>query len=262
MRGKPLIERHVERLAHAGIERIVINLAWLGSQIRDYLGDGARYGVRIDYSEETPRALETAGGIFRALPHLGPAAPFWWSTATCTRIIRSRTPRWRRAATRIWCWCRIRLSTRAGDFGLEHGLAVPSARPAIHLLRHRRVSAGVFRPLRRRGVSLEAAAAALHGGATLLRRALTGIWEDVGTVERLKALNAPDTVECANGGIQRHPYPGAPAAGQERGEIRYPSGFTAIKDGVKSSGDRRLRGRAASRLGCAPRCRAAPRSRP
>src|SRR5450432_3122134 len=73
--GQTLIERHVERLVQAGIERIVINLAWLGSQIRDYLGDGARYGVTIVYSDETPRALETAGGIFRALPHLAPG-PF------------------------------------------------------------------------------------------------------------------------------------------------------------------------------------------
>ena len=50
--GQPLIERHVIHLARAGMERIVINLAWLGAQIREYLGDGARYGVRITYSEE------------------------------------------------------------------------------------------------------------------------------------------------------------------------------------------------------------------
>ena len=43
VQGQPLIERHVMGLARAGIEQIVINLAWLGSQIREYLGDGARY---------------------------------------------------------------------------------------------------------------------------------------------------------------------------------------------------------------------------
>ncbi len=74
MRGKPLIQYHIERLAHVGIVEIVINLAWLGAMIRDYLGDGSRFSVRIEYSEETPRALEAAGGIFRALPRLGPAA--------------------------------------------------------------------------------------------------------------------------------------------------------------------------------------------
>lgn len=75
VRGKTLIERHVERLAACGIESIVINLAWLGPMIRDALGDGARFGVALHYSDEAPHALETAGGIFRALPLLG-AAPF------------------------------------------------------------------------------------------------------------------------------------------------------------------------------------------
>src|SRR6202035_1538431 len=74
-RGQPLIELHVMGLARAGIERIGINLALLGSQIREYLGDGARYGVAIVYREEQPRALETPGGISRALPHLDPG-PF------------------------------------------------------------------------------------------------------------------------------------------------------------------------------------------
>jgi len=47
VRGQPLIERHVVGLVRAGIKRIVINLAWLGSQISEYLGDGARYGATI-----------------------------------------------------------------------------------------------------------------------------------------------------------------------------------------------------------------------
>jgi MurNAc alpha-1-phosphate uridylyltransferase len=72
VQGKPLIDRHVERLAEAGIAIIVINLAWLGSMIRDHLGDGGRFGVAIHYSDEAPKALETAGGLFRALPLLGP----------------------------------------------------------------------------------------------------------------------------------------------------------------------------------------------
>lgn len=74
--GKPLIQHHIERFAAAGIDRIVINLAWLGDQIRAALGDGSKFGVSIDYSDEGPEALETGGGIFRALPLLG-AEPFW-----------------------------------------------------------------------------------------------------------------------------------------------------------------------------------------
>ena len=67
VRGKALIEYHLEGLARAGISQVVINLAWLGAMLRDRLGDGTRYGVRIAYSEESPHALWTAGGIFRAL---------------------------------------------------------------------------------------------------------------------------------------------------------------------------------------------------
>ena len=53
----------------------MINLAWLGERIRAALGDGARWGLRIHYSDEGAEALETGGGIFKALPWLG-SAPF------------------------------------------------------------------------------------------------------------------------------------------------------------------------------------------
>ncbi len=74
--GKPLIVRAIERLRAAGIRELVINLAWLGGQIREQLGDGSAYGVAIAYSDEGDTALETAGGIVKALPLLGDA-PFW-----------------------------------------------------------------------------------------------------------------------------------------------------------------------------------------
>ncbi|MCY1280579.1 N-acetylmuramate alpha-1-phosphate uridylyltransferase [compost metagenome] len=72
--GRPLIEYHVRALAVAGFTELVINHAWLGQQIEDYLGDGTRFGVRIAWSPEG-EPLETGGGIFRALPLLG-EAPF------------------------------------------------------------------------------------------------------------------------------------------------------------------------------------------
>ena len=72
--GKPLIAWHIERLAAAGIVELVINHAHLGQMIEDTLGDGSAFGVRIRYSPEGS-ALETAGGIARALPLLGDA-PF------------------------------------------------------------------------------------------------------------------------------------------------------------------------------------------
>ncbi|WP_085716525.1 N-acetylmuramate alpha-1-phosphate uridylyltransferase MurU [Pseudomonas sp. B28(2017)] len=71
--GVPLIEYHLRALAAAGFTDIVINHAWLGQQIEDFLGDGSRYGVSIQYSAEG-EPLETGGGIFRALPLLGDEA--------------------------------------------------------------------------------------------------------------------------------------------------------------------------------------------
>ena len=69
--GKPLIVWHLERLAASGFREVVINLAHLGEQIEAVLGDGKRFGVSIRYSPEPPGALETAGGIAKALPLLG-----------------------------------------------------------------------------------------------------------------------------------------------------------------------------------------------
>jgi len=69
--GKPLILWHIEQLREAGFRDIVINVAYLGQQIIDYLGDGSQYGVNIVFSDEQEEgALETAGGIVKALPLL------------------------------------------------------------------------------------------------------------------------------------------------------------------------------------------------
>ena len=68
--GKMLIEYHLEKLKAANITEIVINHAWLGEKIEQTLGDGSRYGLEISYSAEG-EALETAGGIIKALPQLG-----------------------------------------------------------------------------------------------------------------------------------------------------------------------------------------------
>ncbi|NWL75885.1 mannose-1-phosphate guanylyltransferase [Pseudomonas taiwanensis] len=68
--GTPLIEFHLQALVKAGFNELVINHAWLGQQIEDHLGDGARFGLSIRYSAEG-EPLETGGGIFQALPLLG-----------------------------------------------------------------------------------------------------------------------------------------------------------------------------------------------
>ncbi|MEP7042661.1 MAG: N-acetylmuramate alpha-1-phosphate uridylyltransferase MurU [Dokdonella sp.] len=73
--GQRLIEHHLQKLAAAGIDNIVINTSHLAAQFPLALGDGARWGVRIRYSYEGTQPLETGGGMLRALPLLG-AAPF------------------------------------------------------------------------------------------------------------------------------------------------------------------------------------------
>ncbi len=70
--GRPLIVWHLQKLAEAGFAQVVINTAHLGEQISDTLGDGSRWGLQISYSrEQQGRALETGGGICKALPLLG-----------------------------------------------------------------------------------------------------------------------------------------------------------------------------------------------
>ena len=69
--GKRLIEYHLERLANTGFKTVIINLAYKGQQLRDQLGNGSRYGLHIQYSDEGDEVLETGGGIANALPLLG-----------------------------------------------------------------------------------------------------------------------------------------------------------------------------------------------
>ena len=75
VRGQALIVWHLQALARAGVREVVINLAWLGEQIRAALGGGERFGLQLHYSQEPTGALEAGGGMFQALPMLGPA-PF------------------------------------------------------------------------------------------------------------------------------------------------------------------------------------------
>lgn len=76
--GKPLIVWHLEKLAACGVGDVVINTSWLADRFPEALGDGARWGLRIAYSYEGPRPLETGGGLWHARPLLGgdDAAPF------------------------------------------------------------------------------------------------------------------------------------------------------------------------------------------
>jgi MurNAc alpha-1-phosphate uridylyltransferase len=194
VRGKALIEYHLERLARAGISQVVVNLAWLGTMIRDRLGDGSRYGVRIVYSEESPQALETAGGIFRALPLLGPEPFLVLNGDVFTDFPAAGATLGKDRDAHIVLVPNPPQHPQ-GDFGLERGLAVPSG-----ALRYTFSGIAVYRPeffadcvdgafplkpLLLRSMAARRCSAELYGG----------LWQDVGTPERLAALNAPGGVK-------------------------------------------------------------------
>jgi MurNAc alpha-1-phosphate uridylyltransferase len=189
VRGRPLIEHHILALARAGITRIVINLAWMGSLLRGYLGDGSRYGVSIDYSEEQPRALETGGGIFRALPYLSPG-PFAVINGDifCDFAFEHLAIADHKDAHLVLVPNPPQHS--CGDFGLQGGIALAAAPEqytfaGIAMYRPEFFAGcvdGVFplKPLLLRSMAGRRCSGELH----------TGVWEDVGTPQRLQALNA------------------------------------------------------------------------
>lgn len=187
--GEALIVHQIRRLRDAGIGELVINHAHLGARIEQALGDGSAHGVQIRYSPEGPgQALETGGGIQRALPLLG-AAPFL--------VVNGD----------IWCdldYRRLRLDAQdlaeivlvdnpphhpAGDFALRAGRARLDGGPRLTF-----AGIGLYRPQ----LFADCAPGAFPL-APLLRGAMaagrcgglhhTGIWFDIGTPERLQALD-------------------------------------------------------------------------
>jgi MurNAc alpha-1-phosphate uridylyltransferase len=187
--GKPLIVWHLERLARAGIRDAVINISHLGERIVERLGDGARFGLRLHYSRERER-LETAGGIANALELLG-RAPFLLVNAD------------------VYCECdfarlmNIQLGERLahlvlvpnpphrskGDFSLADGRLGDAAAP-----RYTYAGVAVVAPKLVQSVDrgekaplapllYDAAARGLLGGEVY-----GGLWQDVGTMERLAEL--------------------------------------------------------------------------
>jgi MurNAc alpha-1-phosphate uridylyltransferase len=187
--GKPLIVWHIERLVAAGIRELVINHAHLGLQLEQALGDGARWGACIRYSAEGEgRALETGGGIRRALPLLG-ESPFLVANGD------------------VWCDydpAQLRLGdgmlahllmvdnpshNPGGDFRLQAGLLRADGEPRLtfsgigvyHPDMFRDCEPGAFplAPLLRQAMA--------RGQVTGQRHA--GQWFDIGTPQRLADLD-------------------------------------------------------------------------
>jgi MurNAc alpha-1-phosphate uridylyltransferase len=205
VRGKPLIEWHIEALARAGVREIVINTAWLEAQLVAALGDGTRFGVAIRYSMEGRDhggALETAGGIAKALPLLVDHADdaFWlvsgdiyapgfgFDRGAAERFVRGP------AQAHLWLVPNPPYHPR-GDFGLDAqghaladdagpdgrrwtyaNLALMRASLCAHIAPGTRVALGplLYDGMRRHGITAQV---------------YTGVWENVGTPAQLQTLN-------------------------------------------------------------------------
>lgn len=199
--GKALIEWHLEALARAGVTQVVINTAWLEAQFPAALGDGSRWGLSIRYSREGRDhggALDISGGIAKALPQLAAqdSDTFWVVSGDVflPGFAFSATDAAHFAAStelaHLWLVPNAPHHPR-GDLGLDAETGLATVREP-----HRTyASVGLFRAelfadiavgtrlaLRPR---LDAALAAGRLGA----QAWDGRWADVGTPERLRALN-------------------------------------------------------------------------
>jgi MurNAc alpha-1-phosphate uridylyltransferase len=204
VRGKPLIEWHLLALARAGVREVVINTAWLEDLIVAALGDGSRWGLALRYSMEGRDhggALETAGGIAKALPLLVDRddACFWLISADihapAFSFDNGRAEAFERSPDLAHLWLVPNPSYHAvGDFGLD---------PAGRVLRvgaDRRWTYANLALCRARLVSGIAAGTRAALGPLLFDaaragrlsgEALSGEWHNIGTPQQLAALRGP-----------------------------------------------------------------------
>lgn len=189
--GTPLIGWHLKRLAQAGITQIVINHAWLGRMIEDLLGSGADYGVEIVYSAEGT-ALETAGGIARALSLLG-GEPFLVVSADifCAYDFSRLLPVAEQMRRDPHGLAHLVLVPNPahhpdGDFGLQDGKACPENGQRMTFSGIALYQPDLFLgvdPNRPARIAPLLKAAAAQGRVTA--ESFDGLWLDVGTVARL-----------------------------------------------------------------------------
>lgn len=186
--GRALIEHQLQKLAGAGFTDIVVNHAIGGALIEQRLGDGSRFGVRITYSPEGERPLETGGGIYRALPLLG-AEPFIVVNADVWTEFAFERLRGHPLGLAHLVLVPNPPHHREGDFGLHHERVVLE-----HGTRLTYSGIAAFRP-----ELFDECSGGSFALAPLIRQAIAhglvtgesfeGEWIDVGTPERLQRLS-------------------------------------------------------------------------
>lgn len=186
--GKPLIVWHLERLSQAGFKEVVINHAHLGEMIEAALKDGAQWGMRIRYSSE-PLALETAGGIANALNLLG-GDPFLVVNGDVFTDIPFAELKLSRGKLAHLVLIDNPPQHTQGDFAFANERITLNGEPKLTFS-----GVGIYHPALFAGL-VRGKPAKL---APLLKQAIAdskvtaehfnGIWHDIGTPERLMALN-------------------------------------------------------------------------
>ena len=191
--GKPLIEHHITRLAQSGFTDLVINVSHLAQQIIDYCGQGERWGVRITFSREQ-EPLETAGGIQRALPLLG-GQPFLvvngdiWIDCDFTRLRVYRL-----AAEEVAHLVLVKSPPQhpLGDFLLDEAgwvRARPEGETGLTYAGVGIYTPGFFSGMAPGKLPLRPLLDEAIHQSLLTGEYHTGSWEDVGTPQRLLALD-------------------------------------------------------------------------
>jgi MurNAc alpha-1-phosphate uridylyltransferase len=194
--GKPLIVRHIERLAAAGITQLVINHAHLGHMLESALGSGSAFGVRICWSPEPPGALETAGGIRQAMQFLG-ENPFLVVNgdifceadfAPLAEIAKNLSPEGDLAHLLL---IDNPDHNPRGDFALDGGRVRSDGEARLTFSGIAAYHPALFAPLEAgKPARLAPLLRAAMGGDRISGEHFRGQWVDVGTPERLAQLDA------------------------------------------------------------------------
>jgi len=188
VRGEALIDRHLAMFAAAGIDVVVVNLGWLGERIVEHVGSGERFGIRVVFSPEYDNVLETGGGIRRALPMLGDE-PFWVVNADIhTDFCLPDRPLDDASSAEL-----VLVPTPAhkpkGDFDLVDGRTRNADQPALTYSGIARYRPSFFLGTEAGRFSVAPMLRAAADAGALGGRLYEGAWDDVGTPERLDALN-------------------------------------------------------------------------
>jgi len=189
VRGERLIDRHLRMLAAAGVQTVVINLGWLGKQNVAHVGSGQQYGLQVIYSPEYDNVLETGGGIHKALAVLG-NAPFWVVNADIYTEMTLPEIEFKEGEQGHLVLVPTPAYKTKGDFDLVDGKVKRVSEPALMFGCIARYRPEFFAESKDGRYSLAPMLFAAAADNRLGGSIYSGVWEDVGTPERLERLNS------------------------------------------------------------------------